>query len=458
MVVRRPISIEPLTDGGIDAYDIDGNGLFYDACGDDFSPPQSSGYDQDKLQDEKQDVFEKANSGNGRFVDPIRQYLSEIGKFKLLGKDREAELGKIIKENAVEVKREALVIGYGAREILGLLYKCLDGEIRSHAGKYAIFDLPYKKLKNYGPTVSKSMEKLLPRADRIIKSVTGGRISASYERRIRREFAQMKNEFGDLLLPLNPEYSIITPLIPRLFDYRERLMDLLKHGSLNGELTEIALEIGDLPEQFLDSMPELVRMFNNVEGARKEMIEGNLRLVVSIAKNHRGRGLDFLDLIQLGSMGLARAVDKWEYGRDLKFSTYATWWIRQAIKRGLDNYRRAKSIPLRVRGSRRKLAVPVSLEEKFHGGDNCEFEDMLKDAKSPDPARQAELRELAERYYKILKVSDPREAEITRMRHGLDGCGGEAFTLEECGEVLGISKERVRQLEGNALVKLQTFR
>jgi RNA polymerase primary sigma factor len=231
--------------------------------------------------------------------------------------------------------------------------------------------------------------------------------------------------------------------------------------------------------------------FSAYETAKRELSAGNLRLVVSIAKRYRNRGLSFLDLIQEGNAGLMRAVDKFEYRRGFKFSTYATWWIRQSISRAIGDQARTIRIPMhmievlsRVRQAahsieqqlgrepttdelahatemsvdevRRVLTIgrqPVSIDRPVGEAEDTNFGDFLIDERANNPASAAAHEMLRERLESLLKTLTYREREIIRLRYGLGD--GYTYTLEEVGRIFRVTRERVRQIEAKAVRKLQ---
>ena len=272
----------------------------------------------------------------------------------------------------------------------------------------------------------------------------------------------------------------------------EEEVQLAKEIEAGNEAVERLTELNESGKEVdLDEVDELVRLREVGDAARAHLIRANTRLVVSIAKKYRGRGLQFLDLIQEGNVGLMKAVEKYDYRRGNRFSTYATWWIRQAVTRALANHGRTIRIPAhlggrisklyqvaqeleqelgrqpsaeeiadhmdlpaeRVRWMLRTSRQPVHLERPVGDESDAELGDFIEDVELPQPAETVAQNMLTEEISEILDQLTPREARILRLRYGLQD--GESRTLKEVGEMFGLSRERIRQLEKEALRKLR---
>ena len=331
-------------------------------------------------------------------------------------------------------------------------------------------------------------------------------VSPRLKAEIRRRFIRTRRKALQLVEELSLRSRRVTPLLRHLEEIsrrmsfiRARLQELGKDAvsrdeaaDLRQELRELMMVTQESPTSLHNRMVKARRYFEVYEATKRELSSGNLRLVVSIAKKYRNRGLSFLDLIQEGNTGLMRAVDKYEYRRGFKFSTYATWWIRQAITRAIADQARTIRIPVhmidvlsKLRQSQKRLTQtlkreptyeeisqdteipleevrrvmdigrhPVSLDRPVGEGEDSSFGEFVEDNDDLNPVRTAASGILRGKIDELLKTLTYREREIIRLRYGL--VDGYSYTLEECGRIFKVTRERVRQIEAKAVAKLQS--
>ncbi len=446
------------------------------------------------------------------YKDTLQDYLGKTCRKEPLTKEREIEIGRTIKHGNEDLKKGLLMTGYGAGKISELLYQCLVGDAESRSGKYEYFHVKRKKILEHSPplsdnekpnkrfTVPEIVKKSLQSARVRIESIMKKKLSEKYEKRLRRDIKNIHHGIVAMLMPLDMEYKTAVGLLKDLNNYKKRLERIGRriNSESAGRMTRnahmlLVEEIGDLPEDFLESVYELNRTYESVEKARKELIEANMRLVVNIAKNYRRRGLPFRDLIQEGTIGLMRAVEKWDYERGFKFSTYASYWIRQSITKAVHETARTIKLPQHIY---EKLSVirrtyndlwnrlgrypnieelseacgvpveklrfiinyvPLSVDNLIMDGGGEKFGYVLKDKDHAYPAEECASRDMhdnmSEKIEEVLGTLDYKQAEIIRRRYGLDG--GKPLTLEECGRVFGVTRESIRQIEKKAIKRLR---
>ena len=327
--------------------------------------------------------------------------------------------------------------------------------------------------------------------------ITYGEIASELENTNPEEIEKVFDAFEDLNVNLKDDLEDEEPDIEDLEEVEDIKVEEIDITNFDGISTDDPVrmylrEIGKIPLLTYDEELEVAKkVIEGDEEAKKRLAESNLRLVVSIAKKYVGRGMLFLDLIQEGNMGLIKAVDKFDYAKGFKFSTYATWWIRQAITRAIADQARTIRIPVHmvetinklIRTSRhllqklgrepsqeelaeelempiekvmeiQKIAQdPVSLETPIGEEDDSHLGDFIQDDDSPAPHDSAAYTLLKEQLEEVMETLTPREAKVLKLRFGLED--GKARTLEEVGKEFMVTRERIRQIEAKALRKLR---
>lgn len=447
-----------------------------------------------------------ADASARRIDDPVRMYLTQMGEIPLLTREEEISLAKKIELTRMAFRRKVLENDFCMQSAVDLMQAVTDGRMpfdrtmkistAESMGKGTIM----KRLPANLATVRKLLE--LNLAD--WKVIRDARTSVSIRKQCADKMAQRRRRAVTLLEELPLRTSRISPMLKKLWGISQKMesiqTELDKRGRLlpPDEVQAMREEyegLVDLVMEFSDDLRKRAvdarRVFGEYEEAKRRLAGGNLRLVVSIAKKYRNRGLSFLDIIQEGNTGLMRAVDKYEYRRGYKFSTYATWWIRQAITRAIADHARTIRIPVhmietmsKLRNIQKKLMQqfnreptieeiaeaaampvsearrvmkisrhPISLDRPVGESEDSYFGDFIEDEKAESPVSTATNEMLKDRIEGVLKTLTYREREIIKLRYGIGD--GYTYTLEEVGKIFKVTRERVRQVEAKAIRKLQ---
>jgi RNA polymerase primary sigma factor len=465
---------------------------------------EASSFD-DEAFDEMGDVDHTGT--DDQIDDPIRIYLMQMGDIPLLSRQEEVAVAKRIEISRRHFRYCMLANDYVLKAAVRLLEDIRDNKLRlDRTIEVSVINIREKNrlLKVLGPNLC-TLHHLLEMNRRdyavaINRKQPRDRRHAAWHQILARRVKAVR-----LVEEMDLRTQRLQPALEKLKQISERMQSIRTHLALpcrNEDEKALALELRKelhrLMQLTLESPATLVRRLARVnelahayESGKRELSAGNLRLVVSIAKRYRNRGLSFLDLIQEGNTGLMRAVDKFEYKRGFKFSTYATWWIRQAISRAIADQSRTIRVPVhmidcmsKVRNAARKLfqengvepsieetakmaglttdetnAVmrmsrhPVSLDQSVGEHDETYFGEFLEDHREEDPLMEINHSSLKSRIAQVLESLDYREREILRLRYGL--ADGYTYTLEDVGKVFSITRERVRQIENKALRALQ---
>ncbi len=458
--------------------------------------------DEDELL-EKQLVGEEVSR---RIDDPIRMYLTQMGQIPLLTRNLEIALARKIEIARMAFRRKMLQCDYCARNSLELLQQVhtgvmsFDRTLKAGTAQFQTKSVIKKRL----PENIKTADSLLQVNQNLFKKVLTSPDKAEVEAALKR-MRRVKRKIATLLEELSLRTSRIHPLKSKLHgicDKMHQLQQTIAAGpnaditaddisAMKQELIGLQELVMETPDQLAKRLDVLDRVYLQYEETKRTLSSANLRLVVSIAKKYRNRGLSFLDLIQEGNTGLMRAVDKYEYRRGYKFSTYATWWIRQAITRAIADHARTIRIPvhmietmsrLRTAGkvlhqklgreatieeiaeeakmtveeTRRVLKIskhPISLDRPIGESEDSYFGDFIEDDDVDSPVASATQEMLKDRIDIVLKTLSYREREIIKLRYGIGD--GYTYTLEEVGRIFKVTRERVRQVEAKAIRKLQ---
>jgi RNA polymerase primary sigma factor len=443
---------------------------------------------------------EKAESKLDILDDPVRMYLKQMGQVPLLTREQEVEISKRIEEAESMVQRHIHRFGFIARAHLDLAQKLTEGRERFDR---VILDKKIESRERYMKILPRLCKQVEKASDDLGKQYA--QLLKNSSRRDTRKFkAFQKGVIG--LQRLYPKFYFKQKVTEEFVHLADEYFHLLgaaateghKRPRTNGASTATGPKIRDLEailwlsaDEFSEQYQALKAWLRKALRAKTEMVEANLRLVISIAKKYTNRGLSFLDLIQEGNMGLMKAVEKFEYRRGYKFSTYATWWIRQAITRSIADQARTIRIPVhmietinklmrvqkqlvqeygreptpeevaeeillpvdRVRAVLKMAQQPISLQSPVGESEETNFGDFIEDKGAENPSDMTAIVLLKEKIKDVLETLTDRERQVLEQRFGL--VDGYSRTLEEVGRQFRVTRERIRQIEAKALRKMR---
>ncbi len=455
----------------------------------------------DRYKDGKKDTEEDEEKVEARMDildDPVRMYLKQMGQVPLLTREQEVEISKRIEEAESRVATHIHRFGFVANAHLDLAKKLVEGgerfdrvildkKIESRERYMKLLPHLCKKVQKMSSELARQYEQTTRNSQRDPAKIKKFEKAAAklqglypnfyFKQRVTEEFVHLADEHYAALRSLQEEQ-------------KKRPKQRGQHSCAQ-KMREIENSLWLSPGEFSERYQELRSWLRKGLRAKTEMIEANLRLVISIAKKYTNRGLSFLDLIQEGNMGLMKAVEKFEYRRGYKFSTYATWWIRQAITRSIADQARTIRIPVhmietinklmrvqkqllqeygreptpeevaeeillpvdRVRAVLKMAQQPISLQAPVGESEETNFGDFIEDKGAENPSDMTAIALLKEKIKDVLETLTERERQVLEQRFGL--VDGYSRTLEEVGRQFRVTRERIRQIEAKALRKMR---
>ena len=460
-----------------------------------------------KNKEEKEDETARSNQSD-MLDDPVRMYLKQMGQVPLLSREEEVEISKRIEVAEIAALKRIYSVSLTAAFHLDICQKLIDREERFDR---VVLDKKIDSREAYFKVLAKQVDALTDLNKKLENSWNGvlDGPNATQKKRALGRFQKYEAElepvfkkcclklkvFEDYLQEINPELKAITRNLHNLELGKKDPAKLKRKGikmdRIKKELSEAKVKFHMEPAELIQLVKDIRHSMREAHKAKTEMVEANLRLVISIAKKYTNRGLSFLDLIQEGNMGLMKAVEKFEYRRGYKFSTYATWWIRQAITRSIADQARTIRIPVhmietlnkvmqvqkqllqelgheptpeevanemglaldKVQGIMKMAQQPISLQSPVGEGDDTSFGDFIEDKGAENPYDMTAYSLLREKIIDVLDSLTERERNVLSLRFGLKD--GYSRTLEEVGRQFKVTRERIRQIEAKALRKMR---
>ncbi len=457
--------------------------------------PQQEEQEEERVQDQKLDVLD----------DPVRMYLKQMGQVPLLTREQEVEISKRIEEAELKVQEHTNRFGFIPRAHLDIAVKLIENRERFDR---VILDKKIESRDRYMKTLPRLVKQLEHASEKCAAAFKQyiARGGINHDTKSYRDFEKAHRAIQKIYPNFFYKQKVTEELVALCDEHHRRLKFHLDEfakvtSDVKGGKTTRAMHTEEMrklqsiawmtTEEFTAEYKNLKHWLKKALRAKTEMVEANLRLVISIAKKYTNRGLSFLDLIQEGNMGLMKAVEKFEYRRGYKFSTYATWWIRQAITRSIADQARTIRIPVhmietinklmrvqkqlvqdygreptpeevaeeinlpveRVRAVLKMAQQPISLQSPVGDSDDTSFGDFIPDVTAEDPSDVTAVSLLKEKIRDVLDTLTDRERAVLEQRFGL--VDGYSRTLEEVGRQFRVTRERIRQIEAKALRKMR---
>ena len=447
---------------------------------------EGDGDEEDVKADQKLDILD----------DPVRMYLKQMGQVPLLTREQEVEISKRIEDAEIEVARHLHLFGFVTDSYLELADKLNKGKERFDR---VILDKKIESRERYMkglPKLCDQLKQLHHENEDLFRQLSAK--NPRSKKKLEEEFQKNIQTLNRVFTRFYYKQKVVEDFCEQVDEYMQRFWKYGRKLAVDPEDKEFLTKVREIQqrswhtqESFEEANKLLRHWLKEALKAKTEMVEANLRLVISIAKKYTNRGLSFLDLIQEGNMGLMKAVEKFEYRRGYKFSTYATWWIRQAITRSIADQARTIRIPVhmietinklmrvqkqlvqeygrepspeeiaeeihlpveRVRAVLKMAQQPISLQAPVGDSDDTSFGDFIEDKAADNPMEEAGFSMLKDKIKDVLDTLTEREREVLEQRFGLKD--GYSRTLEEVGRQFQVTRERIRQIEAKALRKMR---